>query len=179
MSNQPLKDLVDSFGAEVVEAAMRNLGATRKVRGGRMRRAVATGNLKDSLVFKNVTRYNNPIIQFSASGSARDYAIFVHDGRRPLATPPPIAPILKWINDKKIRPRVNGKFVKSTPERLRSMAFGIAKSIGRRGIAPLPFYNEAIESVLEKRGPEFLEALKKEIDIMLLLASPNYKVKSK
>lgn len=178
MRNQPLKDLIDSFGHDVVEAAMRNLGASRKVRGGRSRRAVASGNLKNSLVFVNATRYGNPVVQFTASGSAKDYAVFVHDGRRPLATPPPIAPILEWIKIKKIRPKDSeGKFITSTPERLKSMARAISKSIGRRGIAPLPYYTEAIESVLDKRGPEFLVSLNKEIEIILLLSSKNIKSK--
>lgn len=177
MSNQPLKDLMDKFGSEVVEAAMRNLGATRKVRG-KNRRAVASGTLKNSLTYVNRTRYNNPIVQFTASGKAKDYAIFVHEGRRPGATPPPIAPILEWIKIKRLKPKdENGRFIKSTPARLKSMAVAMSKSIGRRGIEPLPYYTEAIDSTLEKFGPDFLEALKKEIEIQLLLSSKNFKAK--
>jgi hypothetical protein len=171
MAQSAIKELIDSFGYDVVEAAQRVLGATRKVKG-KNRRAVATGTLKDSLTFVNRTRRGLPIIDFTAKEPAKEYAGYVHGGRRAGARQPPIAPIEAWIKVRGIRPKdENGKFVKSTPARIRGMAFAISRSIGINGIEPLPYYTEAIESVLEKRGPDFLAAIKKDIETRLLLRS--------
>lgn len=163
-----IRELLDRFGADVVAAAQRNLGATRTVRG-KKRRSVATGTLKDNLTFKNRTRYNNPILEFTAKGRAKDYAGFVHDGRKPGSRPPPVEPILKWMRVKPIRLRSReGGFVKATEQGMRSAAFAIARSIGRRGIEPNPYFSDAITSELEKYGPDFLAALKKEIENRLV-----------
>jgi hypothetical protein len=165
-----LKETVDSIGRDVVEAAQRNLGATRKI-GGKTRRRVASGKLKDGLAFKNLTRYNNPVLQFGVDDQAlKKYADVIEYGRRPGAKPPPVDPIIQWMKIKPIRLRnKEGGFVKSTESGIRSAAFLIARSIGKKGIVGIKYYTEALESVLEKRGPELLEAYGKEIENRLNL----------
>ena len=165
-----LKETLDSIGRDVVEAAQRNLGATRKI-GGKTRRRVASGKLKDGLAFKNLTRYNNPVLQFGVDDQAlKKYADVIEFGRRAGAKPPPVEPIIQWMKIKPIRLRnKEGGFVKSTESGIRSAAFLIARSIGKKGIVGIKYYTEALETVLEKRGPELLEAFGKEIENRLNL----------
>ena len=171
-----LKETLDSIGRDVVEAAQRNLGATRKI-GGKTRRRVASGKLKDGLAFKNLTRYNNPVLQFGVDDQAlKKYADVIEYGRRPGARQPPVGPIIEWMNIKGIRPRSkDGGFIK-LPESAearanlqRSIAWSISRSIGKKGIVGIKYYTEALETVLEKRGPELLEAFGKEIENRLNL----------
>jgi len=174
MEQSPIKIMLDDFGKKVVEAAQRNLGATRTV-NGKKRRSVASGTLKESLTFENKTRYNKPILQFKAKGDASKYAKYVHDGRKPNSKPPPVEPILKWMKIKPIRLRKEGGgFAKVTEAGLRGAAFAIAKSIGKKGIPAVPYFSEAIDSELEKAGPSFILALKKEIEFRLVF-NPNKK----
>jgi hypothetical protein len=70
----------------------------------------------------------------------KDYAHFIDSGRRAGATPPPIAPILDYIERKNISPTNISK------ERL---AFAISRAIGKRGIKPRPFLDRLHEEVTE------------------------------
>lgn len=178
MAQAEVKKLMDELGAAVVIRAQRNLGASRKV-NGKNRRSVASGNLKESLTFKNQTRYGNPILLFTAEGTAKEYAQYVHDGRRPGAKPPPISPIEQWIKIKGIRPRdpKTKKFLPmtyknrkgDTVSRTLGMAIAMSKSIGIKGIPANPYFSDALETELELRGPEFLEAMTKDLDARLNL----------
>lgn len=160
---------LNSIGQDIVEAAQRELGATRTV-NGKKRRSVATGRLKDSLSFRATARYNNPVLEFSATGEAANYLRFVVEGRKKGARMPPIEPILKWMSIKRIRVRKpGGGFDKETPEKRRALAWNIARSISVKGIPANPFYSTAIENVLERRGKEFLDTLNKEIELRLQL----------
>ena len=170
MTQGPIKDLIEEFGKEVVEVAQRNLGAFRTVKG-KKRRSVASGALKDSLSFINKTRNRNPIVQFTTnSAETKKYADIVEYGRRKGARQPPVEPILKWIDQKGIRPRnKQGGFIKVTEANKKAMAFAIARSIGKNGTPETRYYRDAIETVLERRGPDFLLALEREIEIRLNL----------
>lgn len=169
-----IKELTDDFAREVVERAQRNLGATRTV-NGKKRRAVATGNLKASLTFKNRTRYNQPSIIFTTDKTkTQQYADVVEFGRRAGARMPPIQPIKDWIKVKGIRPRnKNGGFIKATESEVDKMAWNIARSIAKRGIKPLYYFTDAIEQTLAERGDEFIDALAQEIDAKLNLNGRN------
>jgi hypothetical protein len=165
-----LKETVDSIGQEVVEAAQRNLGATRKI-NGKTRRRVASGRLKDGLAFKNLTRNNRPVLQFGVNDATlKNYADVIEFGRRPGAKPPPVQPIIDWMKIKPIRLRSKeGGFVKTTESGIRSAAFLIARSIGKRGIVGIKYYTEALQTVLENRGDDILKAMEKEIETRLNL----------
>lgn len=168
-TGQEIQELSISIAEDIIEAAQRELGAYRTV-NGKKRRSVASGTLKKSLTYKFTKRYNNPVLSFSASGKAGDYIRFVAEGRRKGAKMPPIEPILEWIRIKPIRLKnKGGGFAKQTPQALRSAAFNIARSISKKGIQPFPFYDEAIKNVMEKRGKEYEEAIKKEIEFRLQL----------
>lgn len=137
------------FGKLVVERAQRNLGATRRV-GGKKRRAVASGTLKDSLVYKISEAGNKTTIYFTASGKAKKYAMYVEYGRRAGKTPPPTDALVKWIKQKGIRVRRQGRIVKQTPQLVRQTAYAMAQKIGREGIPALNYYKDAITDTTEE-----------------------------
>lgn len=170
-----IDSVLDDFAAAVIERAQRNLGATRTV-NGKKRRAVSTGNLQKSLSFVKSDQSQFTYLNFTATGTARDYANVVEKGRRKGAGPPPIDPILKWIKSKPIRvqKKNGGGFAKYTKKSKMfpeyyveqvSAAFAISKSIGKNGIPGLFYYSEAVQAELQERGQAFLDALNKEIAI--------------
>lgn len=166
MSDTPaISSAFDDFARAVVERAQRNLGATRTV-NGKKRRAVATGNLKNSLSYVRSSLKASEIINFTATGSARNYANVVEYGRRKGAKQPPRDAIKKWIKAKPVRlQKKGGGFIPMTEANVNSAAFLIARSIAKKGIPELRYYRDAVEAELEERGPAFLEALEKEIAI--------------
>lgn len=165
-----IKELVNSIADDVIERAQLNLGVTRTI-NGKKRRRVASGSLQKGLSYKNLTRYNNPIIQFGVDNDKlKDYASVIEFGRRKGARQPPVEPIIEWMKVKGIRLRdKDGGFIKSTEAKRRQVAWAISRSIGENGIEGINYYNEAIRDVLEKRGKEFLDAIGKEIEIRLNL----------
>ena len=165
---ESFNDIVNNFAASVVERAQRIVGSTRIVNGKR-RRAVATDDLRKGLSYKERNLYNKWAIQFGAEPPADEYIKYVTYGRKPGSTPPPSDAILKWIKDKNIKPRdlKTNKFIKSTPSTLESLAYLFARSIGKKGIPPFPFYKQAIEEEFDLRGEEFQKAIMKEVDFRM------------
>jgi hypothetical protein len=160
-----ISSVLDDFAQAVIGRAQRNLGATRTV-AGKKRRAVATGNLKNSLSFVKSETQNFSFVNFTASGSARDYANVVEYGRRKGAKMPPVDAIKKWIKQKPVRlQKKGGGFIPMTEKNLNTAAFLIARSIAKRGTPEVRYYRDAVEAELEERGPAFLDALEKEIAI--------------
>lgn len=102
-----------------------------------------------------------------------DYWQNVNDGRKPGSIPPPIKPIIQWLQHK---PTVANSF-KLTRKKLKdvkvstfqglsvktpllSAAFAISKSIGKKGIAPTNFFTDVIT-------PEVVTKLKKDISSII------------
>lgn len=166
-----IKELVNSIADDVVERAQLNLGVTRTI-NGKKRRRVASGRLKDGLSYKNLTRYNMPVVQFGVKDNElKKYADVIEFGRRKGARQPPSDAILEWMRIKPIRIRdKDGGFIKATEAKKRQVAYLIARSIGENGIDGIYYYREAIRDVMEKRGDEFFEAVNKEIEIRLNLS---------
>lgn len=175
-----LYDLLDSFSKDVIENAVREIGAVRRI-GGKNRRRVASGTLQKSLKYDIRERGLSSTVLFYAGGKAADYGDVIEYGRRPNRRPPPYGKILEWIKTKGIKPRdvdnpdkrQSGKFIKAGELKLRkrkgktrttneiytSMAIRMAKSIGKKGIEGIYYFRDAIEAELDKRGPDFIEAL--------------------
>jgi hypothetical protein len=102
-----------------------------------------------------------------------DYWVNVNDGRRPGLTPPPVKPIIEWLQKK---PNVANAF-KLTRKSLKdvkvanfqglnvkvptlSAAFAISKSIGKHGIPATNFFTDVIT-------PEAVAKLKKDISTII------------
>jgi len=150
--------LLKEFGNATVERAQRNLGATRSVRGKR-RRAVSTDALRKSLKFTLRTSKSG----YNFTFKSLSYGKYVEYGRKPNSKQPPTEPILKWIKDKRIKPKEEGKFVKATPARLKGLAYMISRKIGKQGIEPLYFYRDAINDTLDEYGNRIADELTKQI----------------
>ena len=90
------------------------------------------------------------------SVSLANYWKYIEYGRRP-GKMPPLAVIEKWIDVKQIKPHSmtlkSGKTVIPTPPKL---PFLIARSIGRRGIAPKPLFKNSFEAAKQ----QFIQVIK-------------------
>ena len=91
------------------------------------------------------------------SVSLADYWKYIENGRRAGAKMPPLEVIEKWIDVKQIKPHSmtlkSGKTVIPTPPQL---PFLIARSIGRRGIAPKPLFKNSFEAAKK----QFIQVIK-------------------
>lgn len=155
--NREARERLKDFGASVVDRAKTNVGAYRRVKGRQIRR-VSTMALKNSLSYSiNDNGKGKVTLKFFAKGPAAKYAAVIEDGRRPGKKAPPIDVIEKWIADKPLRMRdtKTGAFVKTTPARVRSAAFLIARSIGKKGIMGIKFFEEALNNEIEDRGDDY------------------------
>jgi len=168
--SEEISNLLDRFGTEAVERAMRNLGATRTVNGRKVRR-VASGKLKNDLTFKIKSRYNKPTVIFTTKSDVTGrYADVIEYGRKPNSKQPPVEPIIQWMKIKGIRLRnAQGSFVKGSEADIRRAAFNIARKIGKRGITGIRYFNEAVSDTLEEFNEEFIAVMNKEIELRLQL----------
>lgn len=174
--NTQLVETLVAFGNDVVERAQRNLGATRIVKKTikkngkekqviRRKRAVATGDLKNSLTFTLRKVSDGYEVTFKARGKAAQYADVVEDGRREGLKGPKTEPILQWIRTKGIKVRDgDGKILKQTPWRQRGLAYIIARRIGENGIEPVKYFENAYKDAIEEREQDILQALKSYLD---------------
>ena len=91
------------------------------------------------------------------SVSLADYWKYIENGRRAGAKMPPLDVIEKWIDVKQIKPHSmtlkSGKTVIPTPPQL---PFLIARSIGRRAIAPKPLFKNSFEAAKK----QFIQVIK-------------------
>ena len=191
MANSPINDLMNQFGADVVEKAMQNLGIYRTIKG-KKRRAVATDNLRKSLAFYYNAKKGQ--LEFFAKGASAKYADFVEQGvngiESGVGSPYSFRSgggggkkvdgmgvmqksIYDWMSIKGIKPRnKNGSFASFKTEKAKEnakkgMAFTIMRSIRRRGIQPLFYWKDAVNEILDEYEPKFAEALSKEIKIVI------------
>lgn len=181
MATNPITELMNEFGQEVVERAMLNLGVYRTV-NGKKRRAVASDNLRKSLTYRYDNKYKR--IDFFAKGTASEYAVFVEEGVNGYQAnnnsrfsfkkkSVDVDAIRNWMKIKRIQPREpNGAFKKfATPKAKEDatdwMASKIARSIARRGIKPLFYFRDAVNETVVDFNDRFLAALKGEITIAI------------
>ena len=80
--------------------------------------------------------------------SFKEYGKYIDRGRKP-GTPPPVAPIERWVKRKNIN-------IKGSS---RSTAFAISKSIGKKGIPARPWLDKANERVMNEVGGELTKAM--------------------
>jgi hypothetical protein len=168
--------LIEEFGQEVVDNAMRNLGVYRTINGKR-RRAVATDTLRKSLSYAYSKRTGK--LEFYAKGEAGNYSDFVEqgvNGRNEGHGSPysfnkpgiPIQVVLDWMAVKRIPIRdMNGKIIKATEEERLHVARLISRSIASRGITPLFYWRDAYNDQVDIFQPKFVEAVRRDIEVYL------------
>lgn len=182
MKLDALNEVLHEMAEEINLAAKRELGS-RKI-GKNRNYGVASGALQRSLTFE----VGEGRVVF---GSPLPYARFIHWGvngtHRKRGAPysyrnkmPPIDAILQWMKVKPVRLRDSqGKFVKQTPQALRSAAFLIARSIKRNGIQGLFYYTEAVEAQAPKFRKKFGDAIVKDVFKQFQFKVGNITIKSK
>jgi hypothetical protein len=183
-----LYDVLLDFGETVTDRARSNI-RIQQTRYGKKRRANTTGTLAASLYYDIDVTGTTPSIGFNSSA---DYAKWVEYGRQGKesnykgidtrfaagAAKPPVDAILNWMNLKKIKLRSIGetgrrtKFAKSSinkdeAQRLR-VANAMAKSIEKKGIAPLYYWREAYLETLPEYGPQLNEAMGDAVYVYIL-----------
>ena len=166
MKTEALERYLNSFGKQVVNRAKGNL---QKAKGGGT-------NLEKSLSFKVVTSAEGFSVQFYMDS----YGTFVDKGvsgtevkrsfkdykGRTITSPykyttkqPPSRVLDKWIVKKGIAPRdEKGRFMSR-----KSISFLIARSIKRKGIQGISFFQRPLQLGLKDFGKEMLGAVKDDI----------------
>ena len=166
MNTEALERYLNSFGKQVVNRAKGNL---QKSKGGGT-------NLEKSLSFKVVTSAEGFSVQFYMDS----YGTFVDKGvsgtevkrsfkdykGRTISSPykyttkqPPSRVLDKWIVKKGIAPRdEKGRFMSR-----KSISFLIARSIKRKGIQGISFFQKPLMLGLKQFGKEMLGAVKNDI----------------
>ena len=89
--------------------------------------------------------------------SLEDYWKYIENGRRAGAKMPPVSAIENWIKVKQIIPHsMTLKSGKTVIPTIPQLSFLIARSIGRRGIAPKPLFKNSFEATKK----QFIQVIK-------------------
>jgi hypothetical protein len=177
VDTENLQRYLDSFGKQVVNRAKGNL---QKAKGGKTK-------LEQTIRFEIVETADGFTVQFYMA----DYGVFVDKGvsgtkvkrtftdtkGNRVASPfsyttkqPPSRVLDKWIVRKGIAPRdKQGKFLSR-----KSISFLIARSIFKKGIQGLSFFQKPLMLGLKEFGKEMLGAVK--VDIINELKTAKYTV---
>lgn len=183
-----LYDVLLDFGESVTESARSNI-RIQQTRYGKKRKANTTGTLAASLFYSMDVTAPTPSIEF---GSTADYATWVEYGRQGKesnypgidtrfaagAAKPPVEAILNWMNLKKIKLRTTGETGKKTKfatsavnkdekQRL-AVATAMAKSIEKKGIAPLYYWRDAYLETLPEYATQLNAAMGEAVNIYIL-----------
>jgi hypothetical protein len=167
------RELLDAFGDRVIKTAQANLRKRRSIRGRSVNR-VDTGNLRDKLTY-NYFKRGPKIIQWfgvpESDTATRNYADVIEKGRTPNSNPqtwPPVSPIYAWMQRKGLFKTGDSELDKNRA------AYGVAKSIGKRGIVGVYYMRDALQTELRKSGKEFREFYTREILKQLRLKADKY-----
>ena len=92
------------------------------------------------------------------------YWVFLEKGRRAGAPLPPVSAIENWIKVRKIIPRpVTLKSGKQRVPTVQQLAYVIARSISRKGIAARPFMRETIEDTMKDFRSKLTAAVREDV----------------
>lgn len=173
------EEVLKKIADDTIRVAVVNLGATRTRTGYRISwkksgkqwqvkgvqkkkyrgRITTTGRLASSLGYEiDLSRGVNLVMT-----STTDYAPLVNDGTKPRSKQPPPLKILNWVNNKKLRLRVDGKFVKNTDKAREGLSYVIGRKIKHFGTEPTYFFSEPFEKFSTQYGDELAEAVAKDL----------------
>lgn len=93
-----------------------------------------------------------------------EYWKYIEKGRRAGAKMPPVSAIENWIKVRKIIPRpVTLKSGKQRVPTVQQLAYVIARSISRKGIAPRQFMRESINQTIEDFKSKLSAAVREDV----------------
>lgn len=120
----------------------------------------ASGKLYKTIDY-SITAQND---SYLVTINLEEYWKFIEKGRRPGAKMPPLSAIEKWIKIRKILPRpVTLKSGKQRVPTIPQLAYVIARSIARNGIAPRPFMRESINQTIEDFKSKLSAAVREDL----------------
>jgi len=160
---------LEQFSEKVVEKAKQLLAVKRRRKSPRgasySTKINSSGRLSKSLLYDLNQRGDKITLDFGAGGVGGNYLEYVEEGRPP-GKQPPISDILKWVRIKPLNPRnlKNGQLLKRTDARLKSMAYVIARKIGKYGTEATHFYTEAFIEEYNKLGEELQNEWLKDVE---------------
>jgi len=144
-------DILNNFGVQTVKQLADNLN---------QKKINASGKLQESINFKyplNGDTYNFEL-------SLLDYYEFVDKGRKP-GKQPPRGKIFEWIRQKDLS-GATGKvgLIKDDFKRRKTLAFLIARKIGKFGTKPTNFFSSVVNrSAINKLKNDIAEALGRDV----------------
>lgn len=153
--------VMEDYGIRITDEIVALLARRKKNASHRLSNSIDFDVVKDKNDIQLVIDYKDygPKIRNKHSGALEGNVL---RGRRPGSRLPPILAIEKWIKDKKISINVSkgSKSAKSTKNvnKVRSMAWAIAKSIARNGIPAFNFLKPYEETVTSKQYKKDLRA---------------------
>lgn len=112
----------------------------------------ASGQLQRSMKLDNIVIDEK---QMSVTIELEDYWYYVEHGRK-AGKMPPIKPIIDWIENKPVPPKVEGLTAKQ-------QAFVIARAIGRNGTKPRPFFEKATKQTWQQFKDDIADAVGEDI----------------
>lgn len=114
---------------------------------------IATGDLYNSINYEILPERGDKLILLLYAASHLEY---VQNGRRPGAKPPPYRKLIPWINVRGIK--FQGKSTNTT-------AIIIARSIGKKGIKPVPQIKQTLTEINNRiRSEEIAKAAKLDVE---------------
>lgn len=120
----------------------------------------SSGKLYNTINFEITKGSSNYIVTINLE----DYWVFLENGRRAGAKIPPVSAIENWIKVRKIIPRpVTLKSGKQRVPTVQQLAYVIARSISRNGIAPRPFMRESINQTIEEFKSKLSAAVREDV----------------
>ena len=169
MKLDALKRYLDSFGRQVVTQAKENLASADK--GGALEKSIsffATAQ-KGLVTIKFKMNSYGKFVDKGVSGTEKERSYTDYKGKT-LVSPfrykkskghsqPPTKALDKWIVKKGIAPRdEKGRFMSR-----KSISFLIARSIGKKGIQGISFFQKPLMLGMKQFRGKFLEGIKEDI----------------
>ena len=120
----------------------------------------ASGKLYKTIDY-SITAQND---SYLVTINLEEYWKVIEKGRRAGAKMPPISAIEKWIKVRKILPRpVTLKSGKQRVPTVQQLAYVIARSISRKGIAARPFMRESINQTIDDFKSKLSSAVREDV----------------
>ena len=121
----------------------------------------ASGKLYKTIDY-TITSQNNE--SYLVTINLEEYWIFLEKGRRAGAKIPPVSAIENWIKIRKIIPRpVTLESGRQRVPTVQQLAYVIARSISRNGIAPSAFMRESIDQTIEDFKSKLSAAVRQDV----------------
>ena len=120
----------------------------------------ASGKLYKTIDY-SITAQND---SYLVTINLEEYWKFIEKGRRAGAKMPPVSAIENWIKVRKIIPRpVALKSGRQRVPTVQQLAYVIARSIAKKGIAPRPFMRESIEETMKDFQSKLSAAVREDV----------------